>query len=830
VAREDRQRQAERGYEARAAAEANQQRASGSPPDSPRDFGLRGGSSGSPINVRIVDAQQQFFDSLKMAINGGTGPGSRADETQAMIDSQEAIAEAARQIGEEIKTLTTMMRDTQAQSANQIHSMTNFMRQVTAQTNTQISQLMTAMQAGLIGGGGGSGGGGHGPGVHGGGHGGVFPQINPQTGQPYFNSYGGIQGRFRAGMANWLQNSWGTPSVTGRGRHTSAQTQRQAAMFSRIAGGVAGGGIRGGISRIPGIGALVAGAEGVNNGMEWLTNEAAQNSRYQSIYAGDNTSVGGFFSGVGALFGGSTDDRSGIANRMAETGYVLGNRFSPGGMNEEQARAAFQGVSQLGYVGDQRDQNLAFVKRAYKNLGMDPRETLQYNQLQSQFGQNNLDSLYQSLENVSKAAQRTSQSAEVLRKSFVGNYQAALTGGAGAASTGLAGAMTMMTSTNRDLAGVSYGAGVLTNPLLQYAGAGMIGMTPGQVQGQAAQGNPFPQLASQQALTSSMLNQAVPSSVMNRMNQLIAGKGGRDKVQASGGAQYDIATDLIQHPEWNTEAVRMAMQMAGVTGIDQNSSPEQVAEAFINYQSGNDFKKQAAGLSDQYSVKMLGQGNESDNFKKFQSDLSDRQNKETVTGGSWLSDTGNDIMGWFGIDTRSDEQTAIDQGNATASAYKDLQKNRGNSGLSDPAIEAAISRFGSDPNMKIRVQTKEGDKVVSLADAIKYYPDQLTKGSASIASTDASMNKKRIGDVTGVKDVNVGPMDDSSKSQTFGDSADQWDKDNPVNGTTNSDDSGGNGKVTISLSPEVARLFNVTGSGVNIDAAAAAGVPPKPGG
>jgi hypothetical protein len=822
VAREDRQRRAERGDQARAAAEANQQRAAGSPPpDSPRDFGLRSGGGGNPINVRIVDGQQQFFDSLKAAISGGESDRQRrTDDTQAMIESSQAVAEAARQIGEEVRNLATLMNDTQAQSANQFHSMTNFIRQMQAQNQTQLSQLMTALQNGMGGGGGlpgGGGPGGHAPHQH--------PGYNFQTGQ--FSSYGGIQGRTRAGIANTINRYLGTGSF---GSNANPAAARRAAQFSRVAGGIAHGGFRGGLSRVPGIGLGIAAAEGVNNGMEWLTNEAAQNSRYQSIYAGDNTTAGGFFSGVGALFGGSTNDRSGIANRMAETGYVLGNRFSPGGMNEEQARAAFQGVSQLGYVGDQRDQNLAFVKRAYKNLGMDPRETLQYNQLQSQHGQNNLDSLYQSLENVSKAAQRTSQSAEVLRKSFVGNYQSALTGGAGAASTGLAGAMTMMTANNRDLAGVSYGAGVLTNPLLQYAGAGMIGMTPGQVQGQAAQGNPFPQLASQQALTSSMLNQAVPSSVMNRMNQLIAGKGGRDKVQASGGAQYDIATDLIQHPEWNTEAVRMAMQMAGVTGIDQNSSPEQVAEAFINYQSGNDFKKQAAGLSDQYSVKMLGQGNESDNFKKFQSDLSDRQNKETVSGGNWLSDTGNDIMGWFGVDTRSDEQTSIDQGNATASAYKDLQKNRGNSGLSDPAIESAISRFGSDPNMKIRVQTKEGDKVVSLADAIKYYPDQLTKGSASIASTDASLNKKRIGDVTGVKDVNVGPMDDSSKSQTFGDSADQWDKDNPVNGTTNSDDSGGNGKVTISLSPEVARLFNVTGSGVNIDAAAAAGVPPKPGG
>jgi hypothetical protein len=808
ASREERQRRAQEG--------ANSRGAGGGPPDSPRDFGLRGSRDSGPIPVRIVEAQQQFFDNLKAAINGG-GSDGRSNDTQAIMDSSRAVSEAARQIADEVKNLATMMRDTQAQSAQQGQSMINFVRQMQAYNQVQMSQLMNAIQNGMMGGGGGA------PGHGGGGHQ-SFPGYNPQSGQ--FTSYGGIQSRMRVGAANWLNRTLGTPGV---GQHANAAAQQQAANYSRIAGGLAHSGIMGGLRRAPGIGMGIAAVEGVNNGMEWLTNQRAANSRYQSIYAGDNVSVGGIFSGMGAMFGGSTDDRSGIANRMAETGFVLGNRFRPGGMTEEQSRAAFQGVSELGFVGNRRDENLQFVQRAYKNLGMDPGETMQYNQLQSQYGQNNLDSLYQSLEKVSKAAQRTSQSAESLRKSFVGNYQTALAGGAGASATGLAGAMTMMTANNRDLAGVSYGAGVLTNPVLQYAGAGMIGMTPGQVQGQAAQGNPFPQLASQQALTSNMLNQSTSPAVKQKLKDLIAGKGGREKVQGSGGAQYDIATDLIQHPEWNTEAVRMAMMQAGVSGIDQSSSPEQVAEAYINFTSGNDFTKQAGSLQDQYSVKMLGKGNESQTFQDFKKGLSDRQTKESASA-SWFGSTTTELLNGIGIDTRSDEQTAIDQGNATADAYKDLQKNRGDSGLSDPGIEAAISRFGSDPNMKIRVQSKDGDKVVSLADAIKYYPDQLTKGSASIASTDSSLNGKRISDVTGVKDVNVGPMEDSSKTQNFGDSADQWSKDNPVEGTKEEDSGNGSGKVTIELSPAVARYFSVTGTGVNIDSAAAAGVPPKPGG
>jgi hypothetical protein len=328
-----------------------------------------------------------------------------------------------------------------------------------------------------------------------------------------------------------------------------------------------------------------------------------------------------------------------------------------------------------------------------------------------------------------------------------------------------------------------------------------------------------------------MLNSAVSPAVTQRLNQLIQGKGGASRVQASGGAQYDIATDLMQHPEWNTEAVRMAMQQAGVGGIDANSSPEQVAEAYINFQAGNNFAKQAATMSQSDSVKQLGKGNSSQSLQSQQDDLKKKQAAARNPASDVFSAVGDTVFGWFGKDTRTDDQKAVDTQQGTMDAYTNLQKKQGDSGLSDPAIEAAMQKFGSDQNTMIRVQSKSGDKVVSLKDAITYYPDQLSKGSASIASKDPNLNGKRLGDVTGVKDVGLGQMDDSSKSQDYGTDASKWTKDNPVDGQTASTGSGsGNGQVTIALAPEVARLFNITGNGVNIDSAAAAGVPPQPGG
>jgi hypothetical protein len=257
-----------------------------------------------------------------------------------------------------------------------------------------------------------------------------------------------------------------------------------------------------------------------------------------------------------------------------------------------------------------------------------------------------------------------------------------------------------------------------------------------------------------------------------------------------------------------------------------------VAEAYINYSAGNDFTKQASSLQQQYSVKKLGDGKQSDTITAMQSDIGKKQTDRHGQMRSFFSSFGNSLLSSMGVDTRTDEQKIIDTQQGTLDAYSQLQKNAGN-GLSDPAIEAAMQRFGGDQSTMIKVQSKDGDKVVSLKDAITYYPDQLSKGSASVASKDPNLNGKKLTDITGVKDVGLGPMADSSTSQNFGTSAADWEKDNPVDGAktdTTKDDGSGSGKVTIGLSPEVARYFSVTGTGVNIDAAAAANVPPQPGG
>ena len=106
-------------------------------------------------------------------------------------------------------------------------------------------------------------------------------------------------------------------------------------MISNIAGGFAQGGMMGALRGTPYVGLAVAAGEAANDTAIWLTNQRAANAQYQSIYGGENFTVGGVMNGVGAFFGGNSDDRSGISQRIQEQGFVLQNRFSGGGMTEE---------------------------------------------------------------------------------------------------------------------------------------------------------------------------------------------------------------------------------------------------------------------------------------------------------------------------------------------------------------------------------------------------------------------------------------------------------------------------------------------------------------
>jgi hypothetical protein len=801
VAREEQQR-AERGYVDRnAEAQAHAERAGGRGGGPPQmGWGTSTHGDNRPLPVSIVEGQDDFFNALKRALGITDENGRRPDDHfQALLTSQQAQTQATREILAESKATVSLLNTL---VAGQVSAM---------QTNAQqMSQLIQFAQLGGMGGGM--------PGYvppvgGGGGHGGH------NTPQPFLHggSYGSIQGNVRAGLASFINRNYGLGSA---GRHNNAATTARMAQNTGIAQTLQHGGLMAAARRTPGLGIAVGTGEAINQGAEWLTNQRAKNSYYQSIYGGSN--AGDFTGGMAALFnGGSSDTTSGLASRMAEEGFVLSNRFSGGGMTEDMSREAFKGVSQLGYTGDRRNQSLDFMGEQYKNLGMSIQQSLSLVQVSAKYAQGNLQGVSQQLQGVTKAAQRTGQSAAELQQAFIGNYQTALQAGAGGQAAGLAGAMTSITAgASRDLGGFSFG-GMFTNPATKYAMGAQVGMTPGQIQSQAGMGNLTPQLLGAQRLTQQFMGSVLGAGLQQRLDSLMQKAGGKDKVMNSPGTMDDIALQLMSDRTWDVIAVRRALQGAGIT-VPDDASDQQVAKFYVSWYAGNNFAGQAKKDAETRSVKPvsdaewnkqdIGGSGKVGGMSQFSSDYGNQLNDKY--GGNTLLDA------VFNSDSKQEENT----GRTTLDYYQDFQNTHGHK--SDPAIESLIKSFGSDPNIRVRVRSKDGkDKAVTLADAIRYYSDQLSTGSAYIISKNPDTNGKKLSELPGIStDVGVTPgkngVGDSASESTYGDDADKWINDNDFKPESSGDDSGGGdggGKVTVSLQPEVARLFQFQGSGVNID-------------
>jgi hypothetical protein len=779
------------------------------------------GQDSDPMKVQLVSGSDDFFEAFKAALGTGssTATGS-GDQFDAVLSSQQAMTQAAREITEELKVATAMMRDLQVRSTENITRMTEQTARQRVEDRAQMDQLIQMLATGGMSGPGGGGGGGHG-GQGGGGHGQGY--YDPSSGG--FTSYGGIGSRINARAATWLHNNHGTPSV---GRHATGQTARHAAMMSRVAGGFAHGGVGAAMRRVPYIGTAIAVGEGINDAAEWLTNERAKNSRYQSVLGGSNnsmdnrgnpiTSLGGLGGDLSQFFSGSTSDStSGLGNRMAEEGYTMGQRFSSGGFDEESARQLFQGVTSLGYTGNRRAGALDFASSNYRTMGMGQDESMQLIATSAKYAQTSLQGLSRELQNVTKTAARTGQSAQVMRQAFAETYSAALQASGGAGAGQLAEAATNMTGAGGRLLAGANPLSVLNDPTSKYQMASSMGMTPSQLEA-AGQTNPG---ITMQALgkRSDMYMRSLGQGNLKQLGDLINQQGGKQKVAGDSSLMANVASSLMSSQGYDITVARNV-----VSQIDPSmasASDSAIAQYIVNYQSGNNPANQAAGLRDQMTPKNISTA-ERDKIKN-------PNNKGDATGkgfgnfaweqnqrGKAMVDDAGPISNLFNGDQSNQGSTL----SINSDYYNELTKT---TGKSDPVIEKLITEYGTDPNIRFKVKTKNGDKAVTFGEAIRSFSDQLSSGQASIVSSNKDLNNRQVKDIAGTTGAQVTSDKTDWQGSDYGKVAEEI---GAGGSSSDGSDNTGGGSITLSLSPEAQRLFQVNTSGnVNLDNSAAAGRP-----
>jgi hypothetical protein len=158
--------------------------------------------------------------------------------------------------------------------------------------------------------------------------------------------------------------------------------------------------------------------------------------------------------------------------------------------------------------------------------------------------------------------------------------------------------------------------------------------------------------------------------------------------------------------------------------------------------------------------------------------------------------------------------------NRAGEVYADAMEK---SGKRDPVLEAILQNVKEPNKTDVRVNTATGDRIVSLSEAMKYFPNELARGNVQLVS--GNQSGKTISDVVqGHVDSNREYKDElaNTQGQKVGQTVEEYGKKHKLPGEKKDAPSGG--KVTVDLSDEAKRLFKILdGTG---NESSATGYPP----
>jgi hypothetical protein len=478
-----------------------------------------------------------------------------------------------------------------------------------------------------------------------------------------------------------------------------------------------------------------------------------------------------------------------------------------GRMPEGAAAQAFGQVTALGYnqaaVGQQNDpQNrnsaLGFIYQNYTNNGMSVDQSTQVLQSASQNATINLQKVTSALTELSTVAGQAGDNANSARQSFIGNMTTAISSGGASGSPAAAGGLAaMQASYGKSFAGVNMSGELGTTQ--QTFLAGRYGMSPAQVQS-LMRNNPgqYARMLSgnNMAAIGSMLTPQMQSS----LQQMISQAGGA-------GALKDPAT-----------AAQISNQFLNKWQALDPSLTVQNLSSVLNQQSGADIP---SGQIMSWIVNQVAGNNEA----AYTHSGASAGWGGTQTGQYGLANPVHGSLG-PGKDQNNMSQTWQDVlkgasgGTQAANAY--LKQVSAQGGKRNPVLEALLQNAQSGDH--VSVQTKNGTRVMSMSQAMKFYPNELAKGdvdfynsSGKLLGNTASLTNGLVAsgaDVAGEESQRAGSKQGLSMSK--------WQQAHPNSTQLN----GGNHAVTITLSQEAAQLLKLVNA--QEQAAAAGTVPSVP--
>lgn len=625
------------------------------------------------------------------------------------------------------------------------------------------------------GGGGGPGGGGGGPG-------------GPGSGGPGGGGPGGGGGgpvpRPRPG-GPFAPLIWGTGTRGGPSPGAASATQNVGARVA-MSGGTPSG-ILGMLKRIPGVGLL---ADAAGSAAGFYQNQREAGRVYQEVEGGSNLAAQG--------------------ERLHSLAYQI-SMF--GRMPEGAAAQAFGDVTAMGFnraAANQANQEqnrqsaLNFIYHQYNRTGMDVDQGAEILQTASQNATISLKSVSDAIDSLSDTAGKAGDNAEQMRNQFNNLLNTAIQAGSASAAPQLAGAIaTMQASYGKSFAGVNFSGQMSTG--MQYMLAGQYGITPSATQ-YMMRTNPsqYQNMLSGSALQ--FINQlpGMTPQLMQALQQMIQQGGGASAIKQQPDLAQQIGNQFLN--QYQVQA-----------NIDLN-----VWSSFLSQVSGVSL---TPGNVMQWVVEQVA-GNTNASYGNVGSPGSGKPVSASGTGGAPAGQYGlaQDVAPFMGsrmaaLNGPSGGQTwqqVLQNSNSAAAAPYLAQEAQ--SGQRSPVLEALLQNV--QQGAQVAVKTSSGTRVMSFADAMKYYPNEMQAGDVQFYSSSGAALGGTSAITQGLVNsgANVGPEEASKGAGAkAGVSWSQWAKQHP--GQTG-------GGTTIDLTNEAKQLIKLLPS--NNDQAAASSTVPSP--
>lgn len=508
-----------------------------------------------------------------------------------------------------------------------------------------------------------------------------------------------------------------------------------------------------------------------NKGVDEWHSQSAKNDYYRNIEGGT----------VGNAMG----------ERLREEKYAWNTM---GVFSGEEAKQAYQGVTRMGYTnrtdarnqGASRHDALDYISQAKQSRGQSVDEGLAQVSEASKSLNMNLDSLQTAMEAVGESAGKAGVNTEMARTQMLALMKIGISQGQGGGAIGIAQAMEQ----NNASYGKAYASGVDSSKMYSqsnlYRMASMSNLSPGALNNLKRHDSvAYAKVAAkldQHAMSSAGITPDMQAEL--RAAFKAAGPAGLTPEGIK-----DIASKFQDdHPELNPGVVTNVMSTLGNTDYQGNS--ELAFQGIAGLAGGKNVGEAAA---------------------KVQTSVGKTDLKGNALGGDKESGKGSKNAGVSSSLEKFGELTTTKWYNSSVGktdqslAAQEYIKSSRKSGKRDPIIEALLQNKdlmgdkGDQTNVK--VHTKDGDRVLSLKEAVMQFPEEMAKGEVEFMNGD--VGGKTVQDLTGGKiDTQRDTKGEKGKSTTSGSTVSNWNKTHDA-----SEQGGGENGVMLDLSPAAKAWF-----------------------